>query len=93
MLQVYDIIHAQCTDAMIQELQKYPPYESVSDASDSVELLKLIKLICYTYKLKTNKPLALIKADKAFIPSRQAIDDTNSSYLDIFENMYTVYTV
>ena len=62
MLQVYDIIHAECTDAMIQELQTYSPYEAVSDASDSVELLKLIKLICYTYQVKTHKPMTLIKA-------------------------------
>ena len=84
-LQVYYIIHSQCTDSMIRELQKYSPNEAVSDASDSVELLKLIKLICYTYKLKTNKPLALIKADKAFIPSRQAIDETNISNLSRYE--------
>ena len=77
---------------MIQELQTYSPYEAVSDASDSVELLKLIKLICYTYQVKTHKSLALIKAEKAFITSRQAINETNISYLDIFENMYTVYT-
>ena len=89
---MYGIIHDQCTDAMIQELQKYSPYEAVSDASDSVELLKLIKLICYTYQAKTHKPLALIKAEKSFITSRQAIDETNISYLDRFENMYTMYT-
>ena len=77
---------------MIQELQKYSPYEAVYDASDSVKLLKLIKLVCYIYKVKTQKPLALIKAEKAFIMSRQAIDETKISYLDIFENMYTVYT-
>ena len=46
MLQLYGVIHAQCTDAMIQEIQKYSPYEAVSDASGSVELLKLIKLVC-----------------------------------------------
>ena len=92
MLQVYDIIHFQCTDAMIQELQTYSPYEDVSDASDSVELLKSIKLVCHTYQVKTHKALVLIKADKALITFRQAIDETNISYLDIFENMYTVYT-
>ena len=62
MLQVYDIIHAQCTDAMIQELQTYSPYGAVSYTSDSVKLLKLIKLICYSYQVKTHKPMALIKA-------------------------------
>ena len=36
MLKVYEIIHAQCTDDMIQELQTYSPYESFSNASDSV---------------------------------------------------------
>ena len=49
MLQVYDIIHSQCTDAMIQELHTYSPHEAVYYASDSVKLIKLIKLICYTY--------------------------------------------
>ena len=49
MLQVYGIIHAQCTDAMIQELQTYSPYEAVSGACDYVKLLKLINFICYTY--------------------------------------------
>ena len=92
MLQVYAIIYAQWTDAMIQELQTYSPYEAVSDASDSVELLKFIKLIRYTCQVKTHKPLELIQADKAFITSCQAIDETNISYLDRFENMYTVYT-
>ena len=61
-MQVYDIIHVQCTDAIIQELQTCSPYEAVSDASDSVEILKLIEIICYTYQVKTHKPLALIKA-------------------------------
>ena len=42
--------------------------------------------------MKKHKPLALIKAEKTFITSCQAIDETNMSYLDIFENMYTVYT-
>ena len=60
MLQVYEIIHAQCTDTMIQEIQKYSPYEYVSDASNYVEILILIKLICYTHQVKTHKPLALI---------------------------------
>ena len=92
MLQVYDIIHAQCTDSMIQELHTYSPYEAVSDASESVELLKLIKLVWYTYQVKTHKPMDLIKAEKTFITSCQAIEETNISYLDIFENMYTVYT-
>ena len=92
MLKLYDIIHAQCTDSMIRELQIYSPYKAVSDASDSVELLKLINLICYTYQMKTHKHLSLIKTEKAFITYRQAIDETNISYLDIFENMYTVYT-
>ena len=92
MLQVYNIIQSQCNYAMIQELQTYSLYEAISDASESVELLKLIKLIYYTYQVKTHKPLALIKAEKAFITSRQAIDETNISYLDIFYNMYTVYT-
>ena len=87
---MYNIIHDQCTDATIQELHTYSPYEAVSDASDSVKSLKLIKLICYTYQVKTHKSLALIKAEKAFITSRQAIDETNISYLDRFENMYTV---
>ena len=92
MLQVYDIIHFQCTDAMIQEPQTYSPYEAVSDASEYVELLKLIKPIWYTYKVITRKSLDLIKADKTFITSCQDIDETTISYLDIFENMYTVYT-
>ena len=39
MLKVYDIIHSQCTDAMIQELQTYSSYEAVFGASDHVELL------------------------------------------------------
>ena len=43
--------------------------------------------------MKAHKPLALIKAEKIFITSRQAIHETNISYLDIFENVYTVYTV
>ena len=92
MLQVYVIIHDQCTDAMIQELQTYSPYEAVSDASEYVELLKLIKPIWYTYKVITRKSLDLIKADKTFITSHQDIDENKISYLDIFENMYTVYT-
>ena len=92
MLQLYDISHAQCNDAIIQELQTYSPYEAVSDASDSVELLKLIKLVCYIYQVKTHKPLALIKAEKALVTSLQAIDETNISYLHRFEKMYTVYT-
>ena len=78
---------------MIKELQTYSSYEAVSDASDSVKLLILIKLICYTHQVKTHKPLALIKAEKTFITSHQAIDETNISYLDRFENMYTVYTI
>ena len=57
MLQVYDIIHAQCTYAVIKEFQKYSPYEAVSDAPDYVEILKMIKLICDTYQVKTHKPL------------------------------------
>ena len=77
---------------MIQELHTYSPYEAVFDASDSVKLLKFIKIICYTYQVKTHKPLALIKAEKKFITYRQAIDETKISYLGIFENMYTVYT-
>ena len=90
MLKLYDIIHAQCTDAMVQELQKYSSYEAVFDASDYVELLKVIKLICYTYQVEKHKPLSLIKAEKKFIISCQAIDETNISYLDKFENIYTV---
>ena len=92
MLKVYEIVHSQCTDAMIQELQTYSFYEAVFDASDSVKLIKLIKLICYNYQVKTHKPLALTKAENTFITSRQDIYDTNISYLDRFENMHTVYT-
>ena len=62
MLQVYYIIHAQCNDAMIQDIHTYSPYEAVYDASDSVELLKWIKLVCFSYQVKTHNPLALIKA-------------------------------
>ena len=76
---------------MIQEIQTYSYYESVFDASDSIGLLKLIKIIYYTYQVKTHKPLALVTAEKTFITSRQAIEETNISYLDRFENMYTVY--
>ena len=90
-LQVYNIIHALCTDVMIQEIQKYSTYEAVSDAYDSVKLLKLIEIICYTHQVKAHKPLSLIKAEKTFITPHQAIDETNISYLDIFENIYTVY--
>ena len=84
MLQFYNIIHVQCTYAMIQELQIYSPYEAVPDASDAIEIIKLIKLVCYTYQVKTHKPLSLIKSEKTFIMSRQDIDDTNISYLDRF---------
>ena len=77
MLQVYAIIHEKYTDSMIRDLQTYSPYEAVSDASDSVEILKFIKIICYNYQVKTHKPLALIKAEKAFTTSCQAIYETN----------------
>ena len=91
-MKVYDIIHTQFTDAMIQELQTYSSYEDVLDAYESVKLLKLIKLISYNYQVKTHKPLALIKALKTFITSRQVIDETNISYLNIFWYIYTLYT-
>ena len=42
--------------------------------------------------MKTQKSLSLIKAEKTFITSRQAIYKSNISYLDIFENIYNVYT-
>ena len=61
MLQEYYIIHAQCTDDMIQDLQVYSPYEAVSDASESAKLLKLIKLIYHTYQMKTHKHMALVR--------------------------------
>ena len=88
MLKVYNIIHAQFTDAMIKELQTYSSYEAVFDASNSVELLKLSKIVCYIYQVKTHKPLDLMKSEKTFV----AIYETKISYLDRFENMYTVYT-
>ena len=42
--------------------------------------------------MKTHKRPDVIGAEKTFITSRHAIDETNISYLNIFENMYTVYT-
>ena len=42
--------------------------------------------------MKAHKLLDLIKAEKTLVTSHQDIDDTNISYMDRFENMYTLYT-
>ena len=92
MLKVYDIIHAQCNDAIIQELQTYSFYEAVFGASDSVELLKLIKLICYTYQVKHTQTSGPHQGREDIHHVSPSYWRENISYLDIFENMHTVYT-
>ena len=75
MVEMFNVIHGQCTKESIDQMRTYPRYDQVNEESDAIKLLKIIKQISYNRDHKMCRPRAILSSLKSLLNCRQHIYD------------------
>jgi hypothetical protein len=87
MKRLYNIVHSQCSPAMIQRLTAIERFEEdIVGQSDALGLLTAIKGICFNFQSLKFPPHAIYDAIKQFYAFRQGQNMTMQAYLREFNN-------
>ena len=60
MLEMFNVIHEQCTKEFINQIRIYPEYVTTNDESNVISLVEIIRKICYRHDREMYKFQAII---------------------------------
>ena len=79
MVEMFNVIHGQCTKEFIDQMRTYPEYETANDKSNVISLVEIIRKICYRHDCKMYKSQAVLFSLKGLINHLQH-DTSNINY-------------
>ena len=83
MVEMFNVIHGQCTKEFINQMRTYPEYKLTNNESNVISLVKIIQKICYWHDREMYKPQAILFSVKGLINCLQH----DSSNIDYFEKI------